>query len=106
MDKYRIEYAVEALEDIRDIYEYIAFALGEADTALAQINRIREAAGGLDTFPLRNKILETEPFKSMGTRQVIVDNFIIFYLTNQENKTVNIARILYGKRNIPEVLNQ
>ena len=106
MDKYRIEYAVDALEDIRDIYEYIAFTLKETDTAQAQVNRIREAARGLDAFPLRNKILEFEPFQSMGMRQVVVDNFIIFYLTDNDNKTVKISRILYGKRSIPEALSE
>ena len=41
MADYQVNYSDDALCDLRDIFEYIAFELKEADTVTAQINRIR-----------------------------------------------------------------
>ena len=100
MDKYLVSYSDDALRDLRDIYEYIAFELKEPGTATAQVNRIRDSIRSLDTFPVRNKAVEWEPWSSLGMRQMPVDNFIAFYITNDENFSVYVFRIFYGKRDI------
>jgi len=100
MDKYLVSYSDDALRDLRDIYEYIAFELKEPGTATAQVNRIRDSIRSLDTFPARNKAVEWEPWSSLGMRQMPVDNFIAFYITNDENFSVYVFRIFYGKRDI------
>jgi len=38
-------------------------------------------------------------------RQLVVDNFIVFYFVENESKLVQIVRIFYGKRDIPNILN-
>lgn len=104
MDKYLVSYSDEALQDLRDIYEYIAFELKEPGIATAQVNRIRDSIRSLDTFPARYKAVEWEPWSNYGMRQMSVDNFIVFYTTDDENFSVYVAHICYGKRDIQKYI--
>lgn len=100
MDKYLVKYSDEALRDLRDIFEYISYELKEPAIALAQVKRILNKIRSLDTFPKRCKAVEWEPWHSCGMRQMPVDNFIAFYITDGKKFTVYVVRIFYGKRDI------
>ena len=41
---YTVCYAPQALDDLRDLYSYVAFSLKEPATAQKLVNRIRKAA--------------------------------------------------------------
>ena len=48
---YRVELSAEGNDDLRKIYEYIAFELGMSDSAKAQIRRLEERIYSLETMP-------------------------------------------------------
>lgn len=50
---YTVRYAPQALDDLRDLYSYVAFSLKEPATAQKLVNRIRKAARSLDALPGR-----------------------------------------------------
>jgi len=52
---YTVRYAPQALDDLRDLYSYVAFSLKEPATAQKLVNRIRKAARSLDALPGRNR---------------------------------------------------
>lgn len=104
MVKYQLSYSAEALRDLRDIFEYIAFELKEPATARAQVGRIRDNIRSLDAFPKRNRAIDWEPWVTRGVRQMPVDNFIVYYIPDDNNRTVHILRIFYGKRDIPNLV--
>lgn len=103
MEGYRINLSDEALQDLRDIYEYIAFGLKEPQIAVAQVNRIRDGIRSLDTFPNRYKLVDWEPWAGCGIRQMVVDRYLVFYSTDSESPAVNIIRIFHGRRDIPGI---
>ena len=37
--------------------------------------------------------------------QLSVDNFIVYYLVDDKERTVTVARIFYGGRDIEEIIN-
>lgn len=102
---YSIIYTPEAVDDLRGIYSYIAMELLVPDTAKNQVNRIREAILNLDSFPKKHPEVDWEPWKGMGVRKFPVDNYIVFYLVDDEMLEVNIVRIFYGGMNIEEIIN-
>ena len=51
MKQYKVEITKEALQDMEDIYNYIAIDLLAPDTAMGQSNRIADEILTLDTFP-------------------------------------------------------
>ncbi len=102
---WNICYTEAAENDLRGIYEYIAFNLLVPDTAHKLLNDIMKEVSMLDENPLRFPVYKNEPWHSKGLRWFPVNNYIIFYLPTEENKTVTIIRIMYGGRNIEEQLN-
>lgn len=57
---YSVIYSPQALDDLREIYLYIAFALKVPDTAKKQVNRIRKEIHSLDFMPSRYSLVDWE----------------------------------------------
>ncbi|MGD6968313.1 type II toxin-antitoxin system RelE/ParE family toxin [Rossellomorea vietnamensis] len=104
--KYRIELTEQASSDLRAIYEYIAFTLLEPEVAARQLERFENAIMILDELPFRFHLFEAEPWHSRGLCQMPLDNFSVFYIAGEKEKTVTIIRVMYGGRNIDEQLNK
>ena len=98
MKKYKVEITREALQDMEDIYNYIAIDLLAPENAMGQYNRIADEILTLDSFPERFRIMEFEPEKSMKLRRVLVDNYSIFY-TIREDKVI-VTDVLYTASDI------
>jgi plasmid stabilization system protein ParE len=102
---YSVIYSLEAMDDLREIYLYIAFTLKMPDTAKKQVNRIRKEIRSLDFMPSRYSLVEWEPWKSIGMHKVPVDNFMVYYTVNDYNSTVTVIRIFYGGRDVKNIIN-
>ena len=100
-----VSYSAEARQDLRDIYEYIAYELLVPETAARQAERIMKAARSLEQIPMRYRLYEGEPWHSQGLRVLPVDNYLVFYLPDETSATVSILRIMYGGRDIEKQLN-
>lgn len=97
---FNVVYTSEARQDLRDIYEYIAYELLAPETAAGQTERIMKGARSLEQMPMRHRLYEEEPWHSQGVRFLPVDNYLIFYLPDETNNTVSIIRIMYGGRDV------
>ena len=104
--KWKIQYSAQALEDIKAIFEYIAFELLVPDTARGQVKRIMDSVGKLDETPMMYRAYEDEPWKSKGLRVFPVDNYMVLYLPKENLQTVNVVRIIYGGRDINKQLEE
>lgn len=92
---YTVRYAPQALDDLRDLYSYVAFSLKEPATAQKLVNRIRKAARSLDALPGRHPVVDWEPWQSMGMHRFTVENFLLFYLIDQSTRTVKLSFVLF-----------
>ena len=98
MVQYEVLISGKAHEDMEGIYSYIADELFEPAVAAKQYDRIAEAILSLETMPERVKLMDTEPERSKGLRQLLVDNYSVFFVIHTE--TVRIARVLYSAADI------
>lgn len=64
-DSYKVGYSVDALDDLREIYSYIANELLAPETATAQLGHIRKEVRSLDFMPARYALVDWEPWHSM-----------------------------------------
>ncbi len=97
---YRVALTEQADSDLRGIYEYIAFSLLEPENAAGQLDRLEENILKLADMPGKFKLYEKEPWRSRGLHQMSVDHFIVFYIPDDEDKTVTVIRVVYGGQNI------
>lgn len=103
MNLYRVEYSQEALVDIKSIYTYISQILHAPLTARRQVNRIRKEIRDLEAFPTRYVLVEWEPWASMKMHRLPIDNYVVFYLVDEQVMAVKIVRIVYGGRNLEDL---
>ena len=104
-ENYKVGYSEDALNDLREIYAYIANELLVSETAAAQVGRIRKEIRSLDFMPARYALVEWEPWHSMKMHQLPVDNFIVYYLVDDEEMAVTVVRVFYGGRDIEGIIN-
>ena len=104
-DSYNVGYSVDALGDLREIYSYIANELLVPKTAKAQLRRIRKEVRSLDFMPARYTLVEWEPWHSKKVHQLPVDNYIVYYVVKEEQKTVTVVRIFYSGQNVENIVN-
>lgn len=103
---FEVRYAARARQDLRNIYEYIAYDLLVPETAARQVQRIMKEIGTLNEMPMRYRLYDDEPWHSQGIRFFPVDNYLVFYLPDETQNTVYIVRIIYGGRDIRKQLEE
>lgn len=104
-DHYAVTYSTMALEDLRDIYEYIRYTLIAPIAAEHQILRIRKMIASLNIFPMRHMLVDEEPWKSKRMYKVPIDKYVVLYCVDDIMHVVSIVRIFYGGRNIENLMN-
>ena len=103
---YDVRISEQADQDLRNIFEYIAFELLAPENAAGQLDRLEEAISKLDNMPEKYRRYEREPWFSRGLRVFPVDNYLVFYIPDMGEKTVTVIRVMYGGRDIDKELNR
>lgn len=98
MNKYSIEITEPAEHDLKEIVRYIALELRDSIAAQNVIGRISGAIYDLVEMPLRNPLVSDEKLSLQGIRKIIIDNYLVFYVVTEGNRTVTIIRVLYSRR--------
>ena len=97
---YQINITDQANQDLRNIFEYIAFELQEPKIAIGQLNRLEKEIYSLDQMPERYRVYDREPWRSRNLHIMPVDNYLVFYIPKTDDKTVYITRVFYGRMDI------
>ena len=83
---------------MEDMYTYIAFRLHAPENALRQYQRIADQILKLEYMPERFKILDEEPEHSKSIRRMIVDNYSVLFVSQDD--FVKVVSVLYTPSNI------
>ena len=103
---YEVRLTTQAENDLRGIFEYIAFDLQSVQNAAGQLDRLEQGIASLGQMPERFRVYENEPWRSRNLRIMPVDNYLVFYIPNHEEQIVHIMRVMYGGRDVNRQLNQ
>jgi len=100
LDKYKVKVNPRAIRELNRIYEYIAKEKLAPENAKGQVDRIKKAVLGLDTFPQSHQERNEGRFAGKGYRQLLVDNYIAIFRVDELMKTVYVVTIQYQGRNV------
>ena len=101
---YNLGFLQAAKQDLVDIVRYISHDLSNPIAAEKLAVELVEAAEGLTHFPYRNRVYQPIRPLKREYRGQIVQNYIIFYYVDEEQKLVTIARVIYARRNYGKLL--
>ena len=104
MKQYALRMTDTAMEDLEEIYSYIAKQLGSSRNAYAQTKRIADAVESLAWMPERYPLFSFPGLEALKLRRVCVDRYLIFYLVDENRVTV--TDILYGASDVPGQLQE
>lgn len=103
--EYSLFLTEQAKSDLAEIYSYISVELKSKKNAENVIDALYQAMKGLSLMPSRYHQFPNEPWFSEGVRYFTVRNYSIFYTVDENNLSVSIVHVIYGKRNLPQVLS-
>lgn len=104
MKHYTVEITDAALADMEQLYHHIAYTLCAPENAMVQYNRISDEILKLDIMPERFRIINSEPERSNGIRRMVVDNYSVFYVIEQDR--VIVTNVWYSASDIEARFHQ
>ena len=100
---YRLSYLPVANRDITDIVNYIAETLAAPKAALDLLKALHESISRLKDFPYSCVYQPVKPLEQ-EYRILTIKNYAVFYTVNEQDKLVEIYRVIYAKRNLDKQL--
>lgn len=98
MRQYEVKITDEALADMEQLYNYIAYVLLSPENAMGQYNRIADAILTLDTMPERFRVMDSQQEHSRKLRRMLVDHYTIFYVIIDDQ--VLVTNVMYSASDI------
>jgi len=102
--EYKVKFTEKCLEDIEDACLYINEKLKAENAANKLRIKIKDSVKGLSTSPeMYSKTEKLDRVKRVY-RKIPIDNYVLLYTVDKENKIVYISHMYYGGRNYLEGL--
>ena len=101
---YRLTKRAES--DLDGIVSYIAVELVNPQAASDFVDKLQDNIEEAIVFPESGSLVDNEFLQVENARKKLVGNYIMYYLPDTEEKVIYILRIVYGKRNMDEILKK
>ena len=101
---YKLSYLHIAKKDIENIVLYISDTLKSPTAALHLLDSFEAALEILKDFPYSHEIYKLSNRLNKEYRYITVKNYVIFYTVLENEKTVEIQRVLYGKMDFNKII--
>lgn len=102
MIAHKLKYLPLALEDLRDIIEYIVNTLKAPKAAMDLVDALDDSISRIEKFPYSCRVYQpAEPLET-EYRMLSVKNYLVFYVVTEHD--VEIHRIIYAKMNLEKLI--
>ena len=96
---YKIEYISTFYSDVRSVVDFLAEHPSKAARIFAKAD---ESISNLEEMPEMYPVYTDVPI----FRFIVVEDYLVFYKFIQESEIVEVHRILYGRMDIPEYMQE
>ena len=104
MTQYSVHLSDPAEDDLDEIVQYISEQLFAPAAALRLADAFAEAFVELETLPDKYPLVPDERLAAMGYRKRSVKNYFVFFKIKEITRRVDVARILYARRDWANIL--
>jgi len=95
-----------AKQDLREIAIWLAEQSKDIRIAKRFVNELRTECHRLEQLPARGAFPKDHILKSLGYRFIVYKEYLIFYLTEEEKRTVNIMAVFNAKKDYMRVMKR
>lgn len=96
----------KAEADLDEIVSYIAVQLENPQAATRFLNKLQEAIHESCLFPESGSLVINEFLPYKGIRKKLVGNYIMYYFPDMNTEAIYVLRVIYGRRNLDEILRE
>lgn len=96
--EYTVKITEYARKQLQEISDYVAGELMSVETADKMIVEFENKIQSLAYFPTRISLTEEEPWHSTGIRKMVVNNYLVYFWINDEERKVQVTAVVYGGR--------
>ena len=104
MPSYKVEYLSLFRKDLKETVGYITKTLKAPVAAVTLTKGLFKSIDRMAKSPYIYKIYTSTRPLSTEYRMMMVKNYAVFYFIDEQNKTVKIYRMLYGRRNFDQLI--
>ncbi len=98
-NQYKVIITPTAYKEINKIYDYITEELCAENAAKRLMEKVEQEVQRLKHAPqIYTKIEKIDELKR-NYRRIVINNYTILYTIDEENKTVFVSHMYYGRRN-------
>jgi len=101
---YKLLISMDAHNDVDDIVSYIVSELDSPVAAAEFIDELQDHYKRVIDRPHLYSYCQDERLHHLGYRKIVIKNYLVLYRIDEEKKTIYIVRVIYGRRNYPEML--
>lgn len=101
---YRLTGKAEA--DLDNILSYMAVQFANSQAAAAFLEKLQAAISEACLFPESDSPVDNAFLPCKIIRKKQVGSYILYYFPDEKAETIYILRILYGRRNLDEILRE
>ena len=103
-NRYTIRLTPIADQDIEEISDYIAYELKNEIAAVDFLEKLEYQILRLEEFPFSCEVVTEKLLRLKGYRKLLVNNYIVFYIVDEQKREVDIVRVLYAMRAYKDLL--
>ena len=104
--KYQYRLSQKAEADLDGIVSYIAVELSNPQAASDFVDKLGKVIDEIRSFPESGSYVNNDFLSNTEIRKKLIGSYIMYYLPVKEEKMIYVVRIVYGKRNMEEILRE
>lgn len=101
---YRVQISRDANADIDGVLSYLAVKLSNLEAAKHLADELEHVYDQLSEHPRLYEQARDPLLCQRGYRKVVVGNYVLLYLVDDDRQLVSIVRLFYGRRDYPNYI--
>lgn len=104
-DEYRFYITEKAESDLDGIIDYISVELSNPKAASDFIDDFLKHINRICSFPESGMVVSNEYLPEGSVRQLIVGNYLIYYMPDHNRRVCVVLRVVYGGRDLANIID-
>ena len=101
---YNYVFTEKAAEDLDATLKYISEDLSNPSAAKNFFEKLFNLIEKIREYPQAGMVVDNEYLSDATIRKMLLDNYVIYYKEDAVAEQIAIVRIVYGKRNLAEIM--
>lgn len=97
---YKVIFSKASEDDLDETLEFISRKLYNPSAAQRLLDKVSDTVSLLEENPMLFPLYHDDVLAKQGLRYTVIANYLLFYKVNEQAKTVDLSRFIFGERNI------